>query len=712
MPADESEIVAAEEEGVKMLWQVAPVKVAVDGDNRVRGLVCLRTELGEPDQSGRRRPIPIPGSEFTLPVGLIVAAISQTVDPQGLPPELARDKDGTIIVDRKTLMTSIPGVFAGGDAVTGTRFVIDAVDFGHRAAQSIHRYLSGEKALAFEDEEVKTIRYTPAQIAQMLERGEVKKQPRAEIAALPPQERTADFREVELCLTEEQALAEAERCLQCGVCSECLECVYACQRQAVNHYDRSRKEQVAVGAVIVAAGYTPYDARAAAELGFGRYPNVVTGPQLERLLSASGPTAGQVRRPSDNKEPHKIAFLQCIGSRDQKHPYCSAVCCMYATKEAMLAKEHDPKVQIKIFQIDMRAFSKGFEAYFRRARDQGIEYIRCRISALKEVPATKNILVRYWAEEGQLKEEEFDLVVLAVGLESNPDALALAKTLGLEADESGFYRTLSLDPLQSTRPGIFLCGTCREPKDIPDSVIEASGAAAAALRLLSPARGTLVQEKTYPPEIPLDKDEPRIGVFVCNCGNNIAGVVDVRAVAEFARQLPNVVHAEQMLYACSADALETIRQRIPEHRLNRVVVASCTPRTHEPLFQDTIREAGLNPYLFEMANIRDQCSWVHSQQPAEATAKAKALVQMAVARARLLEPLHKLPLGLKHNALVIGGGVAGMSAAVGLAEQGFQVCLVEREAELGGRLREMVADPEADGKLRTLRERVAQNPLI
>jgi heterodisulfide reductase subunit A-like polyferredoxin len=387
---------------------------------------------------------------------------------------------------------------------------------------------------------------------------------------------------------------------------------------------------------------------------------------------------------------------------------------MYATKEAMLAMEHVPGLECHIFQMDMRAFGKGFDAYFERGKELGIKYTRCRLSSLKEDPRTKDILFQYQTEDGQLGNERFDIVVLSVGMEAVADAQTLAETMGIELNGWGFCQTEPFKPVGTSRPGVYACGAFAEPKDIPESVTEASGAAAAALSVIGTARGTLVEEKVYPPEIEL-AEEPRIGVFICSCGSNIAGVVDVNQVVEYAKTLPDVVFAENTIYTCSADSLKLIQERIAEHKLNRVIVSSCTPRTHEPLFQDTIREAGLNPYLFEMANIRDQCSWVHSGEHEAATVKSEDLTRMAVGRSRLLMPLYTEPQSLSHEALVIGGGVAGMAAALNLAEQGFGVYLVERKRELGGRLRHIHytadgGDPQA--YLRELVGKVQANPRI
>ena len=513
-----------------------------------------------------------------------------------------------------------------------------------------------------------------------------------------------------------KATVDPETCLYLkrGKCT--LSCVEACQPKAIDFDQKPLELLLDVGAVILAPGYEPYDARKSAEFGFGRYPNVVTSLQFERMLSASGPTGGHIQRPSDGRRPKKIAFLQCIGSRDQNHDYCSSVCCMYATKEAIMAKEHGPDTEIQIFMMDMRAFSKGYEEYYHRAQERyGVKYTRCRISALKEEPKTKDLIVRYEAEDGTLLEERYDLVALSVGMEISEKSKELGQRLGLALDEYGFCLTPTFDPLVTSRLGVYACGPFVEPKDIPETVTEASAAAAKAGELLSTARGTLTGEPIYPPERKVEGEEPRIGVFVCHCGSNIAGFLDVSEVTAYAKSLPYVVHAEDNLYSCSQDTAEIIKERIKEHRLNRVVVAACTPRTHEPIFQETIRQAGLNPYLFQMANIRNQCSWVHSHDWEGATEKAKELVRMSVARAAALEPLHWTELPLERSALVIGGGVAGLNAALSLAEQGFPVHLVESNERLGGNLRRVHydiygSDPQA--YLQDLVSRVENHDLI
>ncbi len=718
MPANEWEIDEALEEGIQLEILTQPVAVLSE-NGQVSAIRCIRMRLGEPDASGRRRPIPIEGSEFEIPCDAMVAAVAQAPEISFLDPEhgLEITRWGTIKVDDQTLETNRPGIFAGGDAAAGPGALIEGIAAGRRGALSIDRYLRGVPLLTPRELlPLPTTELTKAEIADMVTRGQVDTRSRVSTPTAPVAERIGDFREVEQCLSAEQALAEASRCLSCGLCSECYQCVLACKAHAIDHQQAPYEETLEVGAAILAPGYQVYDAEAAGELGYGRYPNVVTSIQFERLLSASGPTGGHINRLSDHAEPKRIAFLQCVGSRDKDHDYCSSICCMYATKEAMLALDHVPGVECHIFQIDMRAFSKGFDAYFERGKQLGIHYHRCKISSLKEDPMTREILIGYVTDDGKLSQQRFDLVVLSVGMESPADALALAEATGIDLDEYGFCRTDPFHPVQTSRPGVYVCGAFAEPKDIPDSVIEAGGAAAAALATIGQARGTLVTPAEYPPETRVSaEDEPRIGVFICSCGSNIAGVVDVASVTRYAATLPHVVHAENTMYTCSADSLKLIQEQIQEYGLNRVIVSSCTPRTHEPIFRDTIRESGLNPYLFEMANIRDQDSWVHAKWPELATQKAKDLTRMAVARARNLKPLYTEEQTLSHRALVIGGGVAGMTAALNLAEQGYEVTLVEREKVLGGQAQILSGackggDPKA--LLRDLIARATSHPRI
>ncbi len=469
---------------------------------------------------------------------------------------------------------------------------------------------------------------------------------------------------------------------KCEICKE------FCEAGAINYDQKEEDLDLKVGSVIFSPGYDLFNAGSKLEYGYLNYSNVVTALEFERILSASGPYEGKVLRPSDKLTPKKIAFIQCVGSRDTERDYCSSICCMYATKEAIIAKEHaGGELECHIYFMDMRAFGKGFDAYYERAKELGVKYIRCRPSTVEEIAETKNLKINYVTDEGKRLTGEYDLVVLAVGMQPPELARELNSNFGIKLNEYGFCWTDPFKPVESSREGMFVCGPFTEPKDIPETVMQAGGAASKVLSLLSEVRGTLIKTKEYPPEKDVTGQDPRIGVFICHCGTNIAGVVDVPGVVEYAKTLPDVVYVENNLYTCSNDTQEKIKNLIEEHNLNRVVVASCTPRTHEPLFRNTIREAKLNPYLFEMANIRDQCSWVHMHEPEKATLKAKDLIRMAVAKVRLLEPLQRRKVKVNNRALVIGGGLSGMSAALGIAEQGYEVYLVEKKKKLGGNLK-------------------------
>ena len=718
MPAHPWEVEAAQEEGVTIHAGRSFERILGDERGHVRGVECQRVVSFRFDEMGRLHVEKEPDSTHVLPCDTVIFSVGQRAGLAFIPDDagVGLTPRQTIAVNPNTLAATRQGVFAAGDSVSGTAFVIEAVESGHIAARSIIRYLRGEHLEPPRKPELPVVRLTREELEERVARGELHRQPRVPMPELPVEQRVNNFAEVEGGYDDESAQREAARCLACGVCSECMSCTFVCGVNAIDHDMAVRDETVRVGAVILAPGYQVYRAELSEEYGLGRYPNVVTALQFERLLSASGPTMGHIQRPSDGRTPRRIAFLQCVGSRDQSHDYCSAVCCMYATKEAVMAKEHEPDLDVHVFMMDMRAFSKGYWGYFERARDRyGVHYTRCRISALHEDPITHDLILRYQDEDGALHQERFDLAVLAVGMEISPQVRELGRRLGIELDEYGFCHTVLFNPLETTRPGIYAAGPFREPKDIPESIIEASGAAAAAAARLGAARFSLTVTPEFPPERDVSGEEPRIGVFVCHCGSNIGGYLDVPAVAAYARTLPGVVHAEDNLYTCSQDSIKHIAEQIVEHRLNRVVVASCTPLTHAPLFQDCLRSAGLNPYLFEMANIRNQCSWVHSHDWQTATAKARDLVRMAVARAALLEPQHTLDVPVRQAALVVGGGAAGMSAALALADQGFPVHLVEREAELGGNLRHVFVprngtDPQQ--VLRALIERVRAHPAI
>ncbi len=680
MPARSEELEEARDEGLKVELLVTPLEI-LGSDGAVSGIRLQRCELGEPDKSGRRQPVPLPGQEFDLPVDTVIFAIGQSmVDDflqgcDGLTVER-----GQIVTDKTTLGTGKQRVFAGGDvAPAGPLTAIDAVAAGRRAARSIHNYLRGEDLLPLEDVVLDEARPDDEALAK------TKVVARAPMPQLPGRSRCATWQEVNTGFTEEQAVAEANRCLNCAVCSECMECVRACGVNAIRHDEVDTDLEVQVGAVVMATGFDLYDPGNKSELGYRRYPNVLSALEYERMLSASGPTVGEVRRPSDEAHPKRIAFIQCVGSRDQQHQYCSSVCCMYANKQAMLTMDHVPDCTPEVFLMDMRAQGKGFDSFYQRALDRGVRFIRSRPSTIKEDPLTRNLLITWEDEAGALHTSEYDMVVLSAGLEPARKAQEAAGALGIELNRHGFCALKEYAPLATSREGVYVAGPFSEPKDIPDSVAQASAAAAQVMTQLADSRGTLTVEKEYPAERDTAQEGPRVGVFVCHCGSNIASVVGVESVAEYARTLPGVAYATDTLYMCSSDALSLLKEKIQEHQLNRVVVASCTPRTHEPIFQDTLREAGLNPYLFEMANIRDQCSWVHHDEPQVATEKAKDLVRMSVARALLLEPLYKIDVPLTHAALVVGGGVAGMTAALAIGDMGFEVHLVERREHLGGR---------------------------
>jgi len=470
----------------------------------------------------------------------------------------------------------------------------------------------------------------------------------------------------------------------------CRACEKFCPAGAIDFEQTPKTHRVDVGAVLLAAGSQALDPVLYKDYGYGRFPNVITSMAFERILSATGPFRGHLTRPSDGKTPEKIAWLQCVGSRETTkgaHPYCSGVCCMYAVKEAVIAQEHaGGALDTAIFFMDMRTHGKDFDRYYERARSEaGVRFIRSRIHTVETAgPGSDDLVLTYVDENGARLSERFDLVVLSVGLEIGAESRAMAERLGVALDADGFVQTGCLDPVETSRPGVFACGALGGPADIPQSVVSASAAASAAAALLAASRNTLIHEKTYPPETPVAGEAPRIGVFVCHCGINIGSVVDVPAVRDYAAGLPHVVYAGENLFTCSEDTQKIIRETIAEHRLNRVVVAACTPRTHEPLFRETIREAGLNPYLFEFANIRDQDAWVHQKEPEAATDKARDLVRMAVSKVALLEPIERIRLAMQQSALVVGGGVAGMNAALDLADQGFMVHLVERAPRLGG----------------------------
>ena len=474
-----------------------------------------------------------------------------------------------------------------------------------------------------------------------------------------------------------------------------------------------------MGSVILAGGFQVFDPTKFDVYQYSNYPNVITSMEFERILSASGPFGGHVTRLSDQKDSKKIAWLQCIGSRDINrcdNGYCSSVCCMYAIKEALIAKEHiGGDFEATIFNMDIRTHGKGFERYYERAKAEGIRFIRSRAHSITEADGSGTLKIGYVEESGEKKEEEFDMVVLSVGMEPEDSSVELARKLGVDINDNRFIDTDDFSPVMTSRPGIFVAGVLQGTKDIPQSVTEASAAACASAVGLAQSRGKESREKVFPKEKDVVAEKPRIGVFVCNCGTNIGGFADVPGIAEYAKTLPNVVNVDENLFTCSQDTQEKIVEVIKEHKLNRIVVAACTPTTHEALFKETLRNAGLNENIFEMANIRNQCTWVHSHNKEEATEKAKDLVRMAVAKSSLLEPISEQTVDIEKSGLIVGGGVAGMTAALNLAEQGFPAIIVEKSDSLGGAARDIKKTwrgRDVQEYLGTLIKRIEEHPMV
>ncbi len=690
MPAHAWEAQEALEEGVDFHNSLGPVKIEP-------GAVTFRACTRVFDETRRFRPQFDDSKTTVIQADAVIVTIGQ-----------ATECSTPRVMDRDALSTDIPGLFVGGDAAFGPAAMVDAMAHGHLAAESINAYLRGVKR-------------SPSTSSKDHARNPKPDTPRAERIRMPHAglaQRLSTFAEINLGYNADEAVAEAKRCLACGLCSECMQCVKACSAGAIFHDQKPRDFELGVGGVILTPGFEEFQASLRGEFGHGRYPNVLSSVQFERMLSAAGPTGGHVQRPSDGGEVRRIAFIQCVGSRDAVRgaPYCSSICCMSATKEAMVALEHaqGKELEISIFCMDVRAFGKEFDGYVNRARnDHGVKYIRAIPSRVVEMPGTRSPRVRYFDQTGAEQQQEFDLVVLSVGLRVNSGLQEMAGRLGVELNSFGFARTDRLSPQATSKPGVFVAGAFQEPKDIPESVAQASAAAGCVMDQLAAARGNLIQRREYPWERDTTDEAPRIGVFICHCGHNIASVVDVHEVARKAAGMPHVCHAEASLYTCSDTNQQHIKDMIREHGLNRLVVASCSPRTHEILFQETLRDSGLNQYLFAMTNIRDQCSWVHKEDHPAATAKAVDLMAMAIARARHLKPLQTGLLPVTASALILGGGLAGMTAALATADQGFDVHLVEKDAELGGMLRRVhrtLEGADVQNYLRGLIERVQSHP--
>ena len=472
---------------------------------------------------------------------------------------------------------------------------------------------------------------------------------------------------------------------------KCRICEGVCKNDAIDLHQEPEKRSVHVGAIVLAPGYEVYDPSINDEYGYRRLANVVTSMDYERLMCATGPYDGEIRRASDQQHPKNIAWIQCVGSRRVTagdNSYCSATCCTYTQKQVILTKDHDDGTACTVFHNDLRSYGKGFEPFAQRAADlPDVRFIRSYATVVGEDPENQNVIVRYASESDGVKEESFDMVVLSVGLNPPADYRELSKTFSIAVNQHGFCRTDSANPMATTRPGIFVSGAFQGPMDIPESVFTASAAGAQCGQLLDYRRDRLTTAKVYPPEKDVTAEEPRVGVFVCHCGTNIGRVVDVPATVEYTRDLPHVVHAQEQLFSCATNSMKEIVDTIQEKNLNRVVVAACSPRTLEPLFRDTLREAGINQYFYEMANIREHCSWCHSREKEAATTKAQDITRMSVARSAVLEPLEEFDLPVNKAALVVGGGIAGLTCALSIAQQGHEVYLLEKETELGGTAR-------------------------
>ena len=453
-----------------------------------------------------------------------------------------------------------------------------------------------------------------------------------------------------------------------------------------------------MGAIILSPGIEPFDPTVRADYRYGEFANVITSMDYERLLCATGPYQGEVLRGSDKKHPHKIAWIQCVGSRqviEGGNSYCSGVCCTYTQKQVILTKDHNADADCTIFHNDIRSYGKDFERFYERAANlPDVRFVRSYTSIVREDPVTKNVTVRYATPDAGVKEEEFDMVVLSVGLNPPADSEDLANKFDIELNEHGFCKGDPANPILTTKRGIFVSGAFQGPTDIPESVFSASGAGSQCGELLERRRGKLAKERIYPAERDVSQEEPRIGVFVCHCGANIGRVVDVPSTVEYALSLPNVVYAQEQLFSCATNSAQEITDITREKGLNRVVIAACSPRTLEPLFRDTLREAGINQYFLDMANIREHNSWVHSKEKEAATQKAKDIIRMSVARSAGLEPLQEYELPVDKRALVVGGGIAGMSCALSIADQGHEVYLVEKDKDLGGMARKLHATLE------------------
>jgi heterodisulfide reductase subunit A-like polyferredoxin len=719
MTAQSEQAAQALDEGVIFLNGMGPTRI--DAQNEKVASVTFRACISAfENYRGYRRYNPLfDDSQITkLQADAVIIAVGRGVDSARL--KIETRPGGRILADKETLATSIKGIFAGGEAALGPASLVEAIAQGHKAAESIDAFIRG--AANIRSAKMLRVSAAPPNLSAPKCASNPKldapKQDRIQMPQSHSREKSMS--EINLGYDLEQAQVESRRCLSCGLCSECMQCVKACSAGAILHDQQPSELEIEVGGVILAPGMEEFQASLWKELGHGNYDNVLTAVQFERMLSVMGSGGGSLQRPSDGSEVKKIAFIQCVGSLNPLRgmSYCSSVCCMSAAKQAIIASEYarNAPLEISIFCMDVRTSGKEFDSYVHRAREEcGVKYVRAQLSRIKELTGSKNLQVNFLDETGEVKHEEFDLVILSAGIRISSSVQEMAKRLGINLNPAGFVQTDRLAPLATSRPGVYVAGSFQEPKDIPESAAQGSAAAACLMEQLTEVRGTMIKRREYPWERDVADEPPRIGVFVCQCGHNISSVVDADQVAREAARLPNVLHAEVNPYTCSEANQQRIKEVMHKSRLNRLVVASCSSRTHEALFQETLRESGLNQFLFAMTDIRDQCSWVHRDDPVAATNKAKDLVAMAVARARHLQqlPLYELPVA--PSALILGGGLAGMTAAQTIAAQGFNVHLLERDEALGGLLRNIHATLErADvpAFLKQLIQKTKSNPKI
>jgi len=495
MPAIPSEIEEMEREGVKIQFLAAPVKVLSEA-NRVTGIRCIRMEMGAADASGRRRPMPVEGSEFTIDVDNVIIAIGQGVDKAVLPEGLAFTDWGTLTVDPVTLQTNIDGVFAGGDVVSGPADVIVAIAAGKRVACSVQAYLRGEELSTEEGGKVQKL--SKEEVAKAKKRFGSRN--RVELSKLDPKTRVSGFEEVEQAYSPDKAQDEAGRCLASAIegCFECGECKKACEADAIDFSQTDQIVELEVGVIIVATGYDQFDPSVIPQYGYRKYDNVLTGLEFERITCAAGPTEGRILL-KDGREPGSVAIVHCVGSRDQNyHEYCSRVCCMYGLKYAHLIKEFT-KAEVYEFYIDMRCFGEGYEEFYKRCSEEGVNFIRGKVAKITDEALTDEekgnlIVVSEDTLLGKMVRVPVDMVILCSALEARSDADNVARLFVLNRRADGFFleRHVKLDPVATPTDGVFIAGCCEAPRDVPDTVAQAEATAAKALSLIS--KGTVTLE--------------------------------------------------------------------------------------------------------------------------------------------------------------------------------------------------------------------------